>query len=263
MAEPSEQKAKPQEDPTPARPPAKPSTPAAGADSGVTRRLPTKRFGGQSPAARPKRPGRPGRPQPPGRQARTALDRVRDVDFPLAFRGYERSAVDRHLQAVSQLVAELEARQLRESVVQRALDEVGEQTEAIMRRANEAADEVSARSKSQAEGRIQRAEREADAIRREAQDEADRVRSDTLRLWAERQQLIEEIRHLADETLSVADVAMERLAEPPRMGSREAAAGPATEELDEEIGAVAEESPAETPVEEEPPAPQPESDTPS
>ncbi|MFN2617373.1 MAG: DivIVA domain-containing protein [Thermoleophilaceae bacterium] len=146
---------------------------------------------------------------------------MRNVDFPVAFRGYDRAAVDRHLQEISQLVAELEARQLRESVVQRALDEVGEQTATILSRANEAADEVGARSKAQAEGRIQRAEREADAIRREAQEDADRLRADTLRLWGERQQLIEEIRHLADETLSVADVALERLSEPPRMGPSE------------------------------------------
>jgi DivIVA domain-containing protein len=146
---------------------------------------------------------------------------VRDVEFPLAFRGYDRAAVDRHLQETSQLVAELEARQLRESVVQRALDEVGEQTSAIMRRAHEAAGEITARSKSQGEGRIRRAEREADEIRREAQEEADRLRADTLRLWAERRQLIEEIRHLADETLAVADVAMERLPEPPRPAPRE------------------------------------------
>ena len=225
MADPPNRKAGPEKEPSVPKPATKPSTPAAGVERVTPRRPRAERApgaAGPQPAAEPRRQPRSVPPRGPGRQqGRTALDRVRDVDFPLAFRGYDRGAVDQHLQEISQLVAELEARQLRESVVQRALDEVGEQTATIMRRAHEAADEISARSKSQAEGRIQRAEREADAIRGEAQEEADRLRADTLRLWAERQQLIEEIRHLADETLGVADVAMERLAEPPRMGPRE------------------------------------------
>jgi cell division septum initiation protein DivIVA len=246
MADSPDKEAQSQQDPAPPRPPAKPSTPAAGADSGTTKRLPTERVGRSSPRQGPRRPGR--------QHARSALDRVRDANFPLAFRGYERSAVDKHLQAISQLVAELEARQLRESVVQRALDEVGEQTAAIMRRANESADEVGARSKAQSEGRIQRAEREADAIRSEAQEEADRLRADTLRLWTERQQLIDDIRHLADETLSVADVAMERLTEPPRMG-RDAARASAPDDSD----AVTEDKAPEPSGRDDPAAPEPDS----
>ena len=80
------------------------------------------------------------------------------------------------------------------------------------------------------------------------------MRADTLRLWAERQQLIEEVRHLADETLAVADVAMERLAEPPRMGRRESTQAAA----DEPTAVVDEPVPAESAPGEEPAAAQPE-----
>ena len=142
-----------------------------------------------------------------------AVDRVRDVQFPLVLRGYDRGAVDAHLAQVAQLVAELEATQLRENVVQRALDEVGEQTSGILQHAHETAEEITTRSRSQAEGRIQRAEREAEMIRREAQQYAERVAADTRRLTEERRQLIEELRRYAEDVLTVADDALERLPE--------------------------------------------------
>jgi DivIVA domain-containing protein len=156
-----------------------------------------------------------------------ALDRVRDVDFPIVLRGYDRQAVDDYVAEIAQLVAELEATQLRESVVQRALDEVGEQTSSILQRAHEAAEEIAARSRAQAEGRIQRAEREAEILRRDADEYAEQVVVDTKRLWEERQRLLEEIRGLADEVLATADDALERVKEPEMLRrEREAAEGP-------------------------------------
>jgi cell division initiation protein len=150
-----------------------------------------------------------GRPQ----RHRGAVDRIRDVHFPLVLRGYDRSAVDAHLAEITQLVAELEATQLRENVVQRALDEVGEQTSSILQRAHETAEEVAARSRAQAEGRIQRAEREAEMIRREAEKYAEQVAADTRRLTEERRRLIDELRQYAEDVLATADDALERLPE--------------------------------------------------
>jgi hypothetical protein len=112
------------------------------------------------------------------------------------------------------LVTDLESRQTREGVVQRALDEIGEETAGILQRAHETADEIAARSRAQAEGRIQRAEREADIVRREADKYAEQVVVDTRRLWEERQRLIEDVRTLADEVLATADDAMERVKMP-------------------------------------------------
>ena len=197
-----------------------------------------------TPEPQPEQP-----PQPPPRQQRSvrqrpsrhtgAVDRVRDVQFPLAMRGYDRGAVDAHLAQLAQLVAELEATQLRENVVQRALDEVGEETSGILQHAHETAEEIASRSRSQAEGRIQRAEREAAMIRQEAQQYADRVANDTRRLTEERRRLIEELRHYAEDVLAVADDALERLPElladrpedgPPPEPEPEAAAQP-TEQL--------------------------------
>jgi len=168
---------------------------------------------------------------------------VRDVYFPVAFRGYDRAAVDAYVARVSQLVAELEATQLREGVVQRALDEVGEQTSGILQHAHDTAEEITSSSRSQAEGRLQRAEREAGEIRQDAERFAHEVQADTKRLREERMALIEEIRRLADEVLGVAEDALDRLPEP---GSQRAEPA-ATETVDGDSPANAENATRELP----------------
>lgn len=160
----------------------------------------------------------------------SASEYVRDASFPLAMRGYERRAVDEYVAELTQLVDELEGRQLREKVVQRALDEVGEQTASILQQAHEAADELAARSRAQAEGRLQRAEREAELLKAEADKYAEQVAVDTRRLWQEREALVEEVRRLADEVLATADDAMERLTPPEPVAAALAGDGPVADE---------------------------------
>ncbi len=161
-----------------------------------------------------------------GPRTPSASERVRDANFPVAMRGYDRRVVDEYVAELTELVDELEGRQLREKVVQRALDEVGEQTAGILQQAHETADELSARSRAQAEGRLQRAEREAELAKTEADQYAEQVAVEIRRLWEERNQLIEDVRRLADEVLATADEAAERLKIPEAV----AAALPATAE---------------------------------
>jgi DivIVA domain-containing protein len=145
---------------------------------------------------------------------RSATERIANRDFPLAVRGYDRGAVDAFVQEVLAVVSELEGRQTRETVVQRALDEIGEETAGILQRAHETADEIAARSRAQAEGRIQRAEREADMLRQQADEYSEQLIVDTRILWEERQRLIQDIRQLADEVLATAEDAAERVTLP-------------------------------------------------
>ena len=160
------------------------------------------------------------------RFTRSATERIANREFPLAVRGYDRHAVDEFVQEVLQLVSELEGRQTRESVVQRALDEIGEETAGILQRAHETADEIAARSRAQAEGRIQRAEREADMVRQQADAYSEQLVVDTRILWEERQRLIQDIRQLADEVLATAEDASERVTLPRMLAEPE----PDTEE---------------------------------
>src|ERR671921_2057988 len=148
------------------------------------------------------------------RFVRSATDRIANTEFPLAVRGYDRHAVDTFVQEVLALVSELEGRQTRETVVQRALDEIGEETAGILQRAHETADEIAARSRAQAEGRIQRAEREADMLRQQADAYSEQLVVDTRILWEERQRLIQDIRQLAEEVLATAEDASERVTQP-------------------------------------------------
>jgi DivIVA domain-containing protein len=151
---------------------------------------------------------------PRSQRLASASERLREVSFPLAVRGYDRGAVDDFVDAVRTLVAELEANQTPEGVVQKALDEVGVETASILQRAHETADEITSRSRAQADDRVQRAQEEADLLRREADEYSEQVVVDTRLLWEERQRLIEDVRQLADEVLATADDAMERVKMP-------------------------------------------------
>jgi DivIVA domain-containing protein len=148
----------------------------------------------------------------------SASQRLREVSFPLVMRGYDRHSVDEFLAELLALVEELESRQTREGVVQKALDELGEETAGILQRAHETADEITSRSRAQADTRVQRAEREAEILRRDADEYAEQVIVDTRQLWEERQRLIEDIRQLADEVLGTADDALDRLKLPEQLG---------------------------------------------
>jgi cell division initiation protein len=157
------------------------------------------------------------------RFSRSASDQLADRTFPVVMRGYDRAAVDAFVQEVVELVRELEGSAMHESVVQRKLEEVGEETAGILQRAHETADEIAARSRAQAEGRIQRAEREADLTRQQADAYAEQVVVDTRLLWEERQRLIEDLRTLAEDVLNTAEDAAERVALPEMLGDDEEA----------------------------------------
>jgi cell division initiation protein len=162
---------------------------------------------------------------------RGASERISGRQFPIVMRGYDRHAVDAFVEEVLQIVEELEAGAASESVVQRKLEEVGEETASILQRAHETADEIAARSRAQAEGRIQRAECESELTRQQADAYSEQVVVDTGLLWEERQRLIEDIRQLADDVLRTADDAHERVTLPELLREPETEMQPPTEEV--------------------------------
>ena len=101
---------------------------------------------------------------------------VRDVNFPTTLRGYDRAAVDRYVQEVNRLIAELEISSSPESAVKHALAEVSEETRALLERANETAENITARSRARADERLQQAEQEAAETREAAASEAEETR---------------------------------------------------------------------------------------
>jgi DivIVA domain-containing protein len=101
---------------------------------------------------------------------------VREVNFPMGLRGYERAAVDRYVQQVNRVIAELEISSSPESAIRHALEEVSEETSGLLQRAYETADEITARSRAKADDRLERAEQEAEELREAAAREAHETR---------------------------------------------------------------------------------------
>jgi hypothetical protein len=138
------------------------------------------------------------------------LHEVRDPQFPVALRGYEREAVEAYVIRVNQVLAELEATSSPDAAVRRALDRVGEETTSILERAHQTSDEIEARSRAQADDRVQRAQREATEAIAAAEARVGELDDDADAVWQERQRLVDDVRVLATELLALADAAVER-----------------------------------------------------
>lgn len=138
------------------------------------------------------------------------LEEVRDPDFPFVRRGYDPQAVDAYVARVAALVEELKLATSPQMAVDRALEEIGDQTTAILRQAQETAREMASRSEGQARERLDRAELEATRVCSQAEIRVRRLDEDADRIWEERQRLIDDTRRLADSVRRVADEAEDR-----------------------------------------------------
>jgi len=205
---------------------------------------------------------------------------VAGTDFPLGVRGYDRAAVDAYLEEVQELVDDLRASSSPQHAVRRALDEVGEETSAILRRAHDAADEITSRSQAEADRRSEESERSAnatlaaaearaheldqEAARRleEARQSAEEIRAaaeaqvgeldkDTDRIWAERQRLLDDVKRTSRLLMKVSEAASRRFpaeeeaeeGQAPAVSASSAALD-APEDPEPEAGPTAPEAPA-------------------
>jgi DivIVA domain-containing protein len=132
------------------------------------------------------------------------------VTFATVWRGYDTAAVDAYVRRVSRALTELEETRTPQDVVRRALDRVGEETSAILREAEEAAQRITTKSRSDAADRVQRADREAHEITQRARARLRELDADIDRIWIERQRIIDDTRKLADGLALIADHAEER-----------------------------------------------------
>lgn len=126
----------------------------------------------------PDQPGARRRGGYPANQADRSrlIKEARETVFPIALRGYERTAVDRYVTEVNRLIAELEMTSSPESAVRRALEEVSEETRGLLERAHQTAEDITARSRAKADDRVNQAESEAEDLRQAAQEDADGTR---------------------------------------------------------------------------------------
>lgn len=138
---------------------------------------------------------------------------ARNIDFPVALRGYERAAVDRYVKDVNRLITELEMSSSPESAVRRALEEVSEETRELLQRAHQTAEDITARSRRKADDRVRQAELEAEQLSETAQRDADEV-------GARAQQEAQEARELAQRETGELRSTAQREADDLRSGAR-------------------------------------------
>jgi DivIVA domain-containing protein len=142
---------------------------------------------------------------------------VRDVDFPIALRGYDRDAVDAYVRDVNRNIAELQVGRSPQSAIRHALDQVSEETRGILERAHETADEITARSRAQADDRLQWAEREAREAIAGAAERVHELEADAERVWQERQSMVDDMNRISSELTALAEDAAVRFPAEPEM----------------------------------------------
>jgi DivIVA domain-containing protein len=125
---------------------------------------------------RRQRRGAPWRTEIRTRVPQTEVAALRDVRFSTAVRGYDREEVDRYINRVNQVLAELQITAAPESAVRHALEVVAEEKRAVIEEAYQEAEEIARRSRSKADDRIQEATQEAQKLREDAEREASRLR---------------------------------------------------------------------------------------
>jgi DivIVA domain-containing protein len=122
---------------------------------------------------------------------------LRDVQFPLAVRGYDRAAVDAYVKRVNHLIAELEVSRSPRAAVRHALDRATEEVSGILQRAQETAEEITASARKEAEQSAARTSTQAAKVLVDANDKADRTR-------AEADELLAKAKAEAEKTLAAA-----------------------------------------------------------
>jgi DivIVA domain-containing protein len=110
---------------------------------------------------------------------------IRNVQFPMSVRGYDRDAVDAFVKRVNRVIAELEISRSPRAAVRHALDRVGKQTVTVLQEARESADKLLEAARDEADADKERAAAEAAKLVVNASDEADRTKAEADRVLTE------------------------------------------------------------------------------
>ena len=130
--------------------------------------------------------------------------------FPTVRHGYDREAVDQHVDALEQELAGLRDRAPSADAISAEITRIGEQTAAILQVAHNAAHETKRDAQAEADRCLADAAANALAITHEAQQRLRQLDSETDHVWRERARLIEDVRAVATALFSLADDAAGR-----------------------------------------------------
>lgn len=152
--------------------------------------------------------------------------------------GYDRREVDAFVERTAErLDAALEAR-TPDGAVKQALDRVGEETSAVLQRAHQIAEDITARSRAAADDRRLQAEQEAAAIQQDAKARVAALDSELEMLWQERQRLINDIDRISEQLRALVTAADERFPEEQDPPAEPGGTGPQDEPARDAPGAV-------------------------
>jgi DivIVA domain-containing protein len=133
---------------------------------------------------------------------------MQNVRFSTAVRGYDREQVHRYMLKVNTLLAELQITAAPEYAIKAALEKVRDERRSVIAEAEQEAEEITRRSRSQADDRLEEAKREADQLREAAIDEAEgstaaaearirRLQDEVRRMMEQRDRAVKELLELS------------------------------------------------------------------
>jgi DivIVA protein len=130
--------------------------------------------------------------------------------FPVTLHGYDRDAVDQHVDALERELAQLRERSESSDSVSAEIKRIGEQTAAILQVAHEQAHVTRRDAQTEADRCLQDAAANALKITDDAQQRLRRLDHATDQIWRDRGRLIEDVRAIATALVSLADEATDR-----------------------------------------------------
>ena len=150
-------------------------------------------------------------------------DRQFGVRFPTAPLGYNRQAVDDHIAALEEEIAELRNVIEPPPSINEEIERLGEQTASILVVAHDKAHETARRAQEQAARSVREAARNAERITSEAERRLRQLDEETDAVWRERERLLADVREVSRTLGTLVDAATERFPAAP-----EPAGAPAT-----------------------------------
>jgi DivIVA domain-containing protein len=131
-----------------------------------------------------------------------------NVSFPVSVRGYDRAAVDAHLQRVNQVIAKLKVSASPRAAVTHALEQTEQQVSGLLQRARETGEEITASARQEADQIVADAKGEAADLLVNVSSEADKRKAEAeqvvTRARVEAEDILARSRLQAESTLAEA-----------------------------------------------------------
>ena len=133
---------------------------------------------------------------------------MQNVSFSTAIRGYDRDEVHRYMRKMNTLLAELQITAAPEAAIKAALERARDERRSVIAQAEQEAEEITRRSRSQADERLEEAKHDAERLREAAADEAQgsqaaaetrigRLEAEVRRMTEQRDRAVEELVELS------------------------------------------------------------------